>query len=128
MGGIIAPARTESELASAKVAGKGQCLSCGGLRHGRPALVQARSRGYRAACRQRHDCGWPAYVTQNGWNINLLNEAGQPSRAWFRWRGRIWAENWNEGAVYSPDGMILQFDRGTIWQRYLGEPVLRRRQ
>ncbi len=28
--------------------------------------------------------GWPTYVTQNGWNINLLNEAGQPSRAWFR--------------------------------------------
>ncbi len=24
--------------------------------------------------------------------------------------GRIWAENWNEGAVYSPDGMIIQFD------------------
>jgi hypothetical protein len=60
MGGIIAPARTESELASAKVAGKGQCLSCGGLRHRRPALVQARSRGYRVACRQRHDLIDPA--------------------------------------------------------------------
>jgi hypothetical protein len=71
--------------------------------------------------------GWPAYVTQNGWNINLLNEAGQPSRAWFRWGGRIWAEYWNEGAVYSPDGMIIQFDRGTIWRRYLAQPVLTRR-
>jgi hypothetical protein len=71
--------------------------------------------------------GWPAYVTQNGWNINLLNEAGQPSRAWFRWGGRIWAENWNVGAVYSPDGLIIQFDNGTIWRRYLGGPVVRRR-
>jgi hypothetical protein len=71
--------------------------------------------------------GWPAYVTQNGWDINLLNEAGQPSRAWFRWSGRIWAENWHQSAVYSPDGMIIQFDNGTIWQRYLGGPVVRRR-
>ena len=31
-------------------------------------------------------------------------------------------------AVYSPDGMIIQFDRGTIWQRDLGQPVVLRRQ
>lgn len=63
--------------------------------------------------------GWPAYVTQNGWAINLLNEAGVPSRAWFRWGGtRIWAENYHQGAVISPDGGIIQFDSGTIWRRY----------
>ena len=24
----------------------------------------------------------PAYVTQNGWELNLVNEIGQPSIAW----------------------------------------------
>jgi hypothetical protein len=69
--------------------------------------------------------GSPAFVTQNGWNLNLLNEAGQPSRAWpdsFAPATRIWADAWNEGAVYSPDGMTIQFDNGTIWQRDLGLP------
>jgi hypothetical protein len=66
--------------------------------------------------------GQPAYVTQNGGNLNLLNEAGEPSRAWIDWTGHIWAENWHEGALFSSDGMTIQFDRGTIWQRDLGEP------
>src|ERR1700686_3631285 len=66
--------------------------------------------------------GQPAFVTQNGWNLNLLNEAGEPSRAWIDWSGHIWAENWHEGALFSSDGMTIQFDRGTIWQRDLGEP------
>jgi hypothetical protein len=67
--------------------------------------------------------GQPAFVTQNGWNLNLLNEAGEPSRAWMDWRGHIWAENWHQGALVSADGMTIQFDRGTIWQRDLGEPT-----
>jgi hypothetical protein len=66
--------------------------------------------------------GQPAFVTQNGWNLNLLNEAGEPSRAWIDWSGHIWAENWHQGALFSSDGMTIQFDRGTIWQRDLGEP------
>jgi hypothetical protein len=66
--------------------------------------------------------GQPAYVTQNGGSLNLLNEAGEPSRAWIDWSGHIWAENWHEGALFSSDGMTIQFDRGTIWQRDLGEP------
>jgi hypothetical protein len=66
--------------------------------------------------------GEPAFVTQNGWNMNLLNEAGQPSRAWIDWTGHLWADNWQEGAVFTADGMVIQFDRGTIWQRDLGEP------
>jgi hypothetical protein len=66
--------------------------------------------------------GQPALVTQNGWNLNLLNEAGEPSRAWVDWNGHIWADNWNQGAIYSADGMTIQFDRGTVWQRDLGEP------
>src|ERR1700676_3513955 len=70
--------------------------------------------------------GQPAYVTQNGWNMNLLNEAGEPSRAWIDWSGHIWAESFREGALFSVDGMTIQFDHGTIWQRDLqrdmGEP------
>jgi hypothetical protein len=69
--------------------------------------------------------GSPAFVTQNGPDLNLLNEAGQPSRAWpdsFAPATRIWVDAWNEGAVYSPDGMTIQFDNGTIWQRDLGPP------
>jgi hypothetical protein len=64
----------------------------------------------------------PAYVTQNGWNLNLLNEAGVPSRAWIDWPGHIWADNWSEGAIYSPDGLTIHFDSGTIWRREL--PVI----
>lgn len=60
-----------------------------------------------------------AFVTQNGWNLNLVNELGQPTRAWVDWPGHIWAQNWNEGAVYSPDGMTIQFDNGAVWQRSL---------
>lgn len=74
--------------------------------------------------------GNPAYVTQNGPDLNLLNEAGEPSRAWPDWFApgtRIWIEGRNEGAVYSPDGMIIQFDSGTIWQRDLGPAAPRRR-
>jgi hypothetical protein len=59
----------------------------------------------------------PAFVTQNGWDLNLVNEIGQPSRAWIDWPGHIWVQSWNEGAVYSPDQMTIQFDNGTVWAR-----------
>src|SRR6516165_6978828 len=61
--------------------------------------------------------GGPAFVTQNGWALNLVNEIGQPSRAWIDWPGHIWVQSWNEGAVYSADGMTSQFDNGTVWAR-----------
>lgn len=63
-----------------------------------------------------------AYVTQNGWNLNLVNEAGRPSRAWVDWPGRIWADNYQEGAIVSPDGLVIQFDHGSVWQRDIGLP------
>jgi hypothetical protein len=69
--------------------------------------------------------GNSAYITQNGPDLNVLNEAGEPSRAWPDWFApatRIWLDAWNYGAVYSPDGMLIQFDNGTIWQRDLGLP------
>jgi hypothetical protein len=65
----------------------------------------------------------PAYVTQYGWDLNLVNEVGEPSRAWVDWPGHIWAQYWNEGAVYSPDGMTIQFDNGSVWQRDIGAPT-----
>jgi hypothetical protein len=80
--------------------------------------------------------GSPAFITQNGWQLNMVSEAGVPSRAWVDYPGRIWVEVANQGAIYSPDGFTLQFDRGTIWQRAPetppppppAPPPLRRRQ
>ncbi len=75
----------------------------------------------------------PAYVTQNGTELNLVTEAGVASRAWPDWyypANRIWIDAFDISAVYSPDGMLIQFDNGTIWQRELPPvppPVLRRR-
>ncbi|MGN6749989.1 MAG: hypothetical protein ACTHJS_15490 [Xanthobacteraceae bacterium] len=59
----------------------------------------------------------PAFVTQNGWDLNIVNEIGQPSRAWVDYPGHIWVQSWNEGAVYSADGMTIQFDNGTVWAK-----------
>ena len=58
-----------------------------------------------------------AFITQNGWDLNILNDVGEPSRAWIDYPGHIWVERASEGAIFSPDGFTLQFDRGTIWQR-----------
>ncbi len=73
-----------------------------------------------------------AYITQNGTELNLVTEAGVPSRAWPDWfypANRIWIDAFNQSAVYSPDGMLIQFDNGTAWQRDLPPPPppLRRR-
>ena len=59
----------------------------------------------------------PAFVTQNGWELNVVNEIGQPSRAWVDYPGHIWVQSWNEGAVYSADGMTIQFDNGSVWAK-----------
>ena len=61
-----------------------------------------------------------AYVTQNGWDLNLLTEANVPIRAQTDWfsPNRIWVGAWNTGAVYSPNGMVVQFDNGMIWRRH----------
>ncbi|GLR90577.1 hypothetical protein [Bradyrhizobium iriomotense] len=80
-------------------------------------------------CTQMCRGSLPAHVTQNGPELNLLTEAGVPSRAWPDWfspANRIWIDAFNESAVYSPDGMLIQFDNGTIWQRDLLPPRRRR--
>ena len=66
-----------------------------------------------------------AFITQNGWELNIVNDAGQPSRAWVDYPGRIWVDQANQGAIYSADGLRLQFDRGTIWLRAPEVPVRR---
>jgi hypothetical protein len=58
-----------------------------------------------------------AFITQNGWDLNLVNDLGAASHAWVDYPGHIWLERANVGAIYSPDGIVLQFDNGTIWQR-----------
>ena len=74
--------------------------------------------------------GLPAHITQNRPELNLLTEAGVASRAWPDWYSpatRIWVDAFNESAIYSPDGMLIQFDNGTIWQRDLPPPPRRPR-
>jgi len=68
--------------------------------------------------------GGIGYITQNGWDLNVLDEIGQPSRAWIDYPGHIWLERANQGAIFSPDGFALQFDRGTVWQRAPEMPPL----
>jgi hypothetical protein len=65
-----------------------------------------------------------AFVTQNGREMNLVNEVGLASRAWLDYPGRIWVDRAQVGAVYSPDGMLIAFDNGTIWQRAVEVPVV----
>jgi len=73
------------------------------------------------------------YITQNGPELNVVTEAGVPSRAWPDWNfptTRIWVEMLGQSAVYTPDGMVIQFDGGTVWQRDIPPPpppVRRRR-
>jgi hypothetical protein len=76
--------------------------------------------------------GAPTFVTQNGDAVNLTTETGESYRAWPDWsapNSRLWIDARDEGAVYSPDGMRIQFDDGRVWQRDIGPPppvVLRR--
>jgi hypothetical protein len=74
--------------------------------------------------------GAPTFVTQNGDDVNLTTETGASYRAWPDWNApesRIWIDARGEGAVYSPDGMRIQFDDGRVWQRDIGPPVMIRR-
>ena len=66
-----------------------------------------------------------AYVTQNGWELNVVSEAGAASRAWVDYPGRLRINAAQMGAIYSPDGMTIQFDHGVVWRRILPEPYLR---
>ena len=74
--------------------------------------------------------GAPAFVTQNGDSVNLTTETGESYRAWpdaTAPDSRLWIDAREESAVYSPDGMRIQFDDGSVWQRDLPPPVFVRR-
>jgi hypothetical protein len=65
------------------------------------------------------------FVTQNGQAVNLTTETGKAYQAWPDWNApysRIWIDARGEGAVYSSDGMRIQFDDGRVWQRDIGPP------
>ena len=71
----------------------------------------------------------PTFVTQNGDAVNLTTETGESYRAWPDWNApasRLWIEAKSESAVYSPDGMRIQFDDGRVWQRELPAAVVGR--
>ena len=63
-------------------------------------------------------------ITRNGLPPMLPSKppVGEPSRGWVDYPGRLWIARANLGAIYSPDGMTIQFDNGTIWQRALEAP------
>jgi len=87
-----------------------------------PALAQDVNLTGRWQCMQNcvtMEPGRFAFITQNGRELNLVNEVGMASRAWVDYPGRIWVDRPQVGAVYAPDGMTIQFDNGTIWQRAL---------
>jgi hypothetical protein len=68
------------------------------------------------------NCSGPglAYVTQNNWDLNLVNETGLPSRAWVDYPGHLYAESYRMGAVFN--GATIQFDNGAVWTRYVPPP------
>jgi hypothetical protein len=86
-----------------------------GILTGRYRCIQSCRPGFELA---------PAFVTQNGDQLNIVDEAGIGARASLDWFSRkFWVDRWNEGAIYTADGAIIHFDRGRIWQRaYAAEP------
>ena len=56
----------------------------------------------------------PAYVTQNGWDLNIVNEVGQRSRAWIDYRATSGLSIGTRRRQLS-DGMTIQFDNGSVW-------------
>jgi hypothetical protein len=73
--------------------------------------------------------GAPAFVTQNGDSVKLTTENGRSYMAWPDWNApnnRLWIDARDESAVYSPDGMQIQFDDGRVWQRDVPPVIVRR--
>jgi len=62
------------------------------------------------------------HVTQSGRELSVTSESGQASHAWIDWPGHIWT-SWDEGAVYSPDGVTIQFSGGRVWVLVEPTPV-----
>ena len=97
------------------------CLTFLGLMNSPASAEIANLSGHYICVKNCNGTLWhSAFVTQNGWDLNLLTGGNEPLRAetdWFS-PNRIWIAAWNSGAVYSPDGWVIQFDNGMIWHRY----------
>jgi hypothetical protein len=64
-----------------------------------------------------------ARIVARGWQLSLINEIGQAANGWIDWPGHMWIPALAEGAVYSPDGFTIQFDRGRVWVLVNPEPI-----
>lgn len=76
---------------------------------------------YRCIQRCKGGLVGPAFVTHAdsaAFDFELVDEAGQPARAWIDFPGHFWVEDWQEGAVFALDGLTIRFDNGTVWRRY----------
>ena len=64
-----------------------------------------------------HRCAVASFghILADGWELTLTDRTGQAARAWIDRPGHIWVPSLSEGAVYSPDGTTIQFDRGGVW-------------
>jgi hypothetical protein len=58
-----------------------------------------------------------------GRQLVLAGPSGESIRAWIDWPGHIWVPALNEGAVYSPDGFTIQFERGSVWVLVDPQPI-----
>ena len=56
------------------------------------------------------------YITQNGWEMNIVNDAGEASRAWLDYPGRIWVQRTSEQNPVEPGVIDLLRHDG----RYIG--------
>ena len=88
-------------------------LAQDGILNGPYHCVQLCQPGFEAA---------PIYITQNHDQLNIVDEAGVAGRAQLDWFSRrFWVYAWNNGAVFTPDGVTIQFDNGRVWER--GQPL-----
>lgn len=69
-----------------------------------------------AMCRGGYP-GGRTFIGQSGWEVNLVNAAGDSATGYIEWPRRIWVDRWNQGANVSPDGIKVQFDNGEVWVR-----------
>ena len=74
-------------------------------------------------CVQRCEGGRTGRIQTRGWDLTLINEAGRVAKAWIDWPGHIWVPALNEGAVYSPDGLTIQFASGSVWVLVYPDPI-----
>lgn len=87
---------------------------------GASAQLQDISGRYRCVQLCKGGSAGPAFITHayNGFDFDLVNEAGEPARAWIDWPGHMWIANWNEGAFFALDGLTIRFANGSVWKRY----------